>query len=644
MSEDIKITIETILKDEKFQAGVKNMTKSLDDHKNKSGSFFSSMKVGWLALVAVVFQVGKALQGMINEAMVAEKNMAMLTQALKNQGTYSKELVNAYKEQATALQKLTKFGDDEIIKAQAQLTMYGIQKDRMLEVTQATLDFAEAKGIDLKQATEIVGKSIGTENNMLGRYGVVMDEATKKTDRTTAAVKALNAAFGGQAQKAAQTFQGRVIQLKNNFSDFQEAMGKGILIGLNPMIEKMQKFINSAGGMEKIDKVAKVVASAFVILGNIIGIIANNITGVISMSVDGISSVIEAGKKVFFDGDFKGAADSLASGFVKVKSTYQETAVGIVDSFKSMGKGLKDVWTDADTLHDKAVGSMIDKNDDLIKSNKDVKKSMDLFKLQSDISEFVSDEMTKELRAAQEEYEDLLERSAEATEITEEQLTQLTEAYNKKRDAIRKKYNDAELKRAEEIKKIREEFAQTTTDAIIEGITKEELAGKKASANFVKAIGTQVAGILSGRAAAALALGFTPPPLGGPQFLTSAAVLTGAAATVKAVANGAASAIESFDVGTPSVQGDQVAQIHNGERIIPAAMNIPNMSNESFMAATYRGLGSMAGNTTQSNVSHDNSVHVNLGGIQLDAGRDTTIGDILNMADRMGIRSIFQRG
>ena len=42
---------------------------------------------------------------------------------------------------------------------------------------------------------------------------------------------------------------------------------------------------------------------------------------------------------------------------------------------------------------------------------------------------------------------------------------------------------------------------------------------------------------------------------------------------------------QSYARGISSLPNDQIAQVHAGERIIPASMNIPNMSNRDFVSA-----------------------------------------------------------
>jgi hypothetical protein len=61
------------------------------------------------------------------------------------------------------------------------------------------MDLASAKGMDLKSAAELVGRSIGTETNALARQGVELDTNATKTEKLAAVTTVLTAKFGGQA-------------------------------------------------------------------------------------------------------------------------------------------------------------------------------------------------------------------------------------------------------------------------------------------------------------------------------------------------------------------------------------------------------------------------------------------------------------
>jgi len=138
-------------------------------------------------------------------------------------------------EHASALQAKTTFGDEDIIAAQAAIAQYTNEEDQIKQLTEATLDFATAKGMDLKSAAELVGKSIGSSTNALQRYGIHVEGAVGSQERFNIAMESLTKdGISGQASAEAETFSGKMAQAKNIFGDVAELLGKQLV----PFVEK----------------------------------------------------------------------------------------------------------------------------------------------------------------------------------------------------------------------------------------------------------------------------------------------------------------------------------------------------------------------------------------------------------------------
>jgi hypothetical protein len=176
--------------------------------------------------VAAIAAFGKAA---VDSASEQEQAEIKLAQAL---GRTSQGLLD----QASALQKTTKFADEQIIAAQASLAMFTKNEAQLKQLTKATLDFAAAKGMDLTSAADIVGKSLGSEASMLGRYGVATEGAANSTARFTSIMEGLGARFGGQAEAQANTFSGSIAKMKNQFGETLEVIGNVIV--KNPVVIK----------------------------------------------------------------------------------------------------------------------------------------------------------------------------------------------------------------------------------------------------------------------------------------------------------------------------------------------------------------------------------------------------------------------
>lgn len=206
---------------DRFTGVISGVNSSLDSVERRFKSTAESMVnlktvsiAAAAALTAMGYELYKAIQA-ANEAEAAEKK---LTTAL---GYTSKALLD----QSAALQKLTVFGDDQIQGVMASIAAFTRDEGTIKALTKATLDFASAKGMDLASAGDLVGKSFGSSTNALARYGVQSDAAAGSTEKLLQITEGITALYGGQAEATANTFGGRISQLKNAFGDLQEEIG-----------------------------------------------------------------------------------------------------------------------------------------------------------------------------------------------------------------------------------------------------------------------------------------------------------------------------------------------------------------------------------------------------------------------------------
>lgn len=208
------------------------------------------------ALTAVIVKGLKAFG-------VQEKAIATLNQSLKNTGNYSKSASEDLQKFASGLQKITIFGDEQILQGQALIASFGFQGEQLKSLTTATADLAAAKGMDFVQAADLVAKAVGSETNALSRYGVQIEGAAGSTERATNAVKAMTAVFGGQAQAQAQTFAGSIQQLQNTWGDLSEEIGKVFA----PMIQQVAGYLK--GLVERFNGLSDPAKQSIVLFGAI---------------------------------------------------------------------------------------------------------------------------------------------------------------------------------------------------------------------------------------------------------------------------------------------------------------------------------------------------------------------------------------
>ena len=224
---------------------------------------------GFAAMSAIIFKTTK-LYGVQEDAIKA------LNTALKNQGKFSEETTKSLQEYAAELQKITTFGDEEIIKAQAIFAQFGLETEQIKKLTEATLDLSVAKGISLASAADLVSKSVGSSTNALTRYGAIIEGAVNSTERVNMAVENMGKLWGGQARAAAQTFTGSISSMQNALGDVGEDIGREFIPMIQGLTETIKKYAETNGqdvveSLKMVFSVVKSVANAFLEAGKFIG-------------------------------------------------------------------------------------------------------------------------------------------------------------------------------------------------------------------------------------------------------------------------------------------------------------------------------------------------------------------------------------
>lgn len=237
MADEKKVSLLLSLKDgvsaglSKIEGGWKKSMAAME----KSALFFAA---GFAGTIAGIYQGIKAYGEQ-------EEAVADLEAAMKNAGTFTIEASKDLQNYAQEMQRVTRFGDEQITSAQAMIASYGVQGKQLKDLTTATMNLATAKKMDLGSAADLVAKSVGGETNALARYGVIIDGAAGSTARAESAIKAISTLFGGRAQASALTFVGSIDRIKNQVSDMLETVGKPFIDVLSGMIGKLSNVIQA---------------------------------------------------------------------------------------------------------------------------------------------------------------------------------------------------------------------------------------------------------------------------------------------------------------------------------------------------------------------------------------------------------------
>lgn len=211
----------------KLRDEVTNRINSVQGHLIKFGN---NVRKNFLAISASAAGFFVSIKKLIEAAAEEEDAVKRLNNALEIQGKFTEQVSNKYQQLARDIQKTTRFADDEVMGLIQQLISLGNVGPREMDrAVKATIDFSSATGKDLNSAALIVSKAMNGMTGSLTKFGIEIDQNIPKTQKAEKALESLEKHFGGFAQKDIQSFSGQMVQLKNQWGDFVEEVGKFII-------------------------------------------------------------------------------------------------------------------------------------------------------------------------------------------------------------------------------------------------------------------------------------------------------------------------------------------------------------------------------------------------------------------------------
>jgi len=212
---------------DKNNAAIEKNTDKLTKQKTGIGRYKEAVSgvigayVAATAALAGFFRlISKSVQAYDEEA----KAQTKLLTALKGRKDIQERLII----QASQLQKITLFGDEATVEAQAMLAAMGLNEDAIKRLTPLVQDLATKDNMDLVSSAQMIAKSVGSSTNALSRYGITIEGAVGSAERLDSAVKNLNEKVGGQAIAAAKVGSGAVTTLSNAWGDLLEKLGAAV--------------------------------------------------------------------------------------------------------------------------------------------------------------------------------------------------------------------------------------------------------------------------------------------------------------------------------------------------------------------------------------------------------------------------------
>jgi len=276
--------------------------KAVETNSSKIGEF--SAKIGKAFLVAgaaAAVYAGKLLVDGVKAAIEDEKANAKLATTLINVAGATQKTVDEVLAYSRATELATGVTEDELRPSLNRLAIATGNAQKAMQLQGLALDVAAGSGKSLDVVTQALAKAYEGNTASLGRLGIGISAAELKTMSFEEITKRLSETFEGQADVAANTFEGRIARLRLAFEDVRDTLAERLL----PFIEQFINFLTNKGipalngfiagltGEEGLTVALEESGSGFVKFGEFIRTVAGIISGFIVLVREAIGFLVE---------------------------------------------------------------------------------------------------------------------------------------------------------------------------------------------------------------------------------------------------------------------------------------------------------------------------------------------------------------
>jgi len=220
-----------------------------------AGKSAKILAAGFLAISAGAIVAGKKA---LEAFQAQERAEARLLQIATKVTGATHDQIDAYKAQASALQRVGVVGDEVTIMGQSQLASFSKNSTTVSTLTAGLLDLAVGQyGVNVSQdqavqSANMLGKALSGQLGALTEAGVLVSdeyaEAFKKanTEQERAAIIASVVAdnYGGLNEAMRKTSEGGMLAIKNDVGDLWEDMGEKLIPVIQLLVGWMDKMVN----------------------------------------------------------------------------------------------------------------------------------------------------------------------------------------------------------------------------------------------------------------------------------------------------------------------------------------------------------------------------------------------------------------
>lgn len=163
-----------------------------------------------------------------------EKAEIQLETAAKNNPYLNDSSVRALKNYASELQKISTYGDEQLIPLMARLSAAGRTQEQIMQIMSASVDMAASGTMSLDAAVTALNKTYSGNVGLLGNQISGLKTLTAEELKSGKAVAIVAENYKGMAQEVAKATGSRE-QLANAIGDLKEEIGAPFEKGMKPL-------------------------------------------------------------------------------------------------------------------------------------------------------------------------------------------------------------------------------------------------------------------------------------------------------------------------------------------------------------------------------------------------------------------------
>lgn len=199
----------------------------------------AKMLGGFLAIQ----QIGDFLKSSVVSARESEAAWNDLAASVRRHEGVWDDYQETFQAFASEMQTITGESDEVIAKSLALFLDYGSTGQEAMDLVRTSADLARGATISLESSVQLLAKASAGATEMLGRYGIRVDENLSKSQKFEAALRLIGERFGGAAAAGMDTADTKLRVLNERWGDFKELVGEAVLQGANPMIESLSELL-----------------------------------------------------------------------------------------------------------------------------------------------------------------------------------------------------------------------------------------------------------------------------------------------------------------------------------------------------------------------------------------------------------------